>query len=225
MIILSAKGLVKIYQTQTDRVVALNRVDIEIKKGDMVAIMGPSGSGKSTLLHILGGIDRPTEGKVYINKTDINNLSDRELAKFRNKNIGFVFQFHYLLPEFTALENVLIPEMFYGKEDREKAISILKRLNLYHRLDHKPSELSGGEQQRVAIARAIINEPLILLADEPTGNLDSKNTENVINILKELNENNSTTILIATHDRDVAKHCKYILHMKDGRIVNKEFLS
>jgi len=227
MVILSAENLIKIYDTLTDRVIALNGISLEISKGDMVAVMGPSGSGKSTLLHILGGIDKPTRGKVYVNRTDINALSDKELALFRNKNIGFVFQFHYLLPEFTALENVLIPVEIYQrrKSKKEKAIEILERLNLSHRLNHKPSELSGGEQQRVAIARAIINNPSVVLADEPTGNLDSKNTKNVMNILKELNENNSTTVIIATHDRSVAEYCRYILHMEDGRIIDKEFLS
>ncbi len=227
MVILSAENLIKIYETPTDRVIALNGISLEISKGDMVAVMGPSGSGKSTLLHILGGIDKPTRGKVYVNGTDINTLSDRELALFRNKNIGFVFQFHYLLPEFTALENVLIPVEIYQRRrnKKEKAIEILERLNLSHRLNHKPSELSGGEQQRVAIARAIINAPSVVLADEPTGNLDSKNTKNVMNILKELNENNSTTVIIATHDRSVAEYCRYILHMEDGRIIDKEFLS
>jgi len=224
MVILSAENLIKIYDTLTDRVIALNGISLEISKGDMVAVMGPSGSGKSTLLHILGGIDKPTRGKVYVNRTDINALSDKELALFRNKNIGFVFQFHYLLPEFTALENVLIPVEIYQrrKSKKEKAIEILERLNLSHRLNHKPSELSGGEQQRVAIARAIINNPSVVLADEPTGNLDSKNTKNVMNILKELNENNSTTVIIATHDRSVAEYCRYILHMEDGRIIDKE---
>ncbi len=227
MVILSAENLIKIYETPTDRVIALNGISLEISKGDMVAVMGPSGSGKSTLLHILGGIDKPTRGKVYVNGTDINTLSDKELALFRNKNIGFVFQFHYLLPEFTALENVLIPVEIYQRRrnKKEKAIEILERLNLSHRLNHKPSELSGGEQQRVAIARAIINAPSVVLADEPTGNLDSKNTKNVMNILKELNENNSTTVIIATHDRSVAEYCRYILHMEDGRIIDKEFLS
>ncbi len=227
MVILSAENLIKIYETPTDRVIALNGISLEINKGDMVAVMGPSGSGKSTLLHILGGIDKPTHGKVYLNGTDINALSDRELALFRNKNIGFVFQFHYLLPEFTSLENVLIPVEIYhrSRNRKEKAIEILERLNLSHRLNHKPSELSGGEQQRVAIARAIINAPSVVLADEPTGNLDSKNTKNVMNILKELNENNSTTVIIATHDRSVAEYCRYILHMEDGRIIDKEFLS
>ncbi len=227
MTILKAEKLKKIYVSKTDRVIALNYVSFEVEKGDMVAIMGPSGSGKSTLLHILGGIDKPTEGKVFINGIDIHGFDEKKLAFFRNKNIGFVFQFHYLLPEFTALENVIIPAMLYknSKNVYDKGYKILSELGLRHRINHYPAELSGGEQQRVAIARAIINEPEILLADEPTGNLDSDNTKNVMNILKHLNEKNNTTILLATHDREVAETCKYILHMKDGKIVNKEFIS
>ncbi|NPA51357.1 MAG: ABC transporter ATP-binding protein [Aquificae bacterium] len=221
------QNLEKIYHTKTDIVHALKGISIQIQKGNMVAVMGPSGSGKSTFLHLLGGLDRPTKGKVYIDETDIFSLSDNQLAKFRNQKIGFVFQFHYLLPELTALENVLVPVKLYqkNKTTNNKAYNLLKELGLEKRIDHLPSQLSGGEQQRVAIARAIINSPDIILADEPTGNLDSKNTQKVMNILKELNEKKNTTIVIATHDKEVAKYCKYILHMKDGKIVNKESIS
>jgi len=188
----------------------------------MVAIMGPSGSGKSTLLHILGGIDIPTEGTVKIEDTNIFKLNEKSLAKFRNKNIGFVFQFHHLLPEFSALENVIMPLLIYKQKNAEKkGKEILKELSLSHRMNHKPSQLSGGEQQRVAIGRAIINNPKILLADEPTGNLDKKNTQVVINILKNMNKQFNTTIILATHDIAVAEECHYIYYIEDGLIKEK----
>jgi putative ABC transport system ATP-binding protein/lipoprotein-releasing system ATP-binding protein len=216
---IKAENIKKIYQTNGDRVLALKGISLNIEKGLMVAVMGPSGSGKSTLLHILGGIDYPTEGKVEIDSVDITNLKDKQLAEFRNKNIGFVFQFHYLLPEFTALENVSLPAYLAGDKNAEsKAIDILTKLNLKDRINHKPSQLSGGEQQRVAIARAIINNPKVLIADEPTGNLDSQNAKNVIMLIKELNESLDMTVIIATHDIEIAKYCNYIYHIKDGMI-------
>ncbi|WP_456402699.1 ABC transporter ATP-binding protein [Persephonella sp.] len=220
--IIETKNLKKIYLLEGTKVNALNGISLKIKKGEMVAVMGPSGSGKSTLLHLLGGIDRPTEGKVLIEGLEIFNLSDKKLAKFRNEKIGFVFQFHYLLPEFSALENVMIPLQIYNRRDAEvRAVEILERLGLSHRLNHKPPQMSGGEQQRVAIARAVINNPLILIADEPTGNLDSKNTELVMNIFKEMNDNDNVTIIIATHDMDVANYCKRIIRLKDGMLIDE----
>jgi putative ABC transport system ATP-binding protein/lipoprotein-releasing system ATP-binding protein len=213
----------KVYKNSDEEVWALKGIDLQIEKGQMVAIMGPSGSGKSTLLHIIGGIDSPTEGRVIINGENINKLSDKALSKFRNENIGFVFQFHYLLSEFTALENVMLPMEIKGEKNPEKkAKEILEKMNLTHRLHHKPPQLSGGEQQRVAIARAVANEPSLLIADEPTGNLDSQNAKNVILLLKELNEKNGMTIIIATHDIEIAKYCHYIYHMKDGILNNVE---
>ncbi|MBK3332509.1 ABC transporter ATP-binding protein [Persephonella atlantica] len=215
--VIKTQNLIKHYFLEGSYIEALRGINLSIKKGEMVALMGPSGSGKSTLLHILGGIDVPTEGKVLVNGQDIFSLKEKSLARFRNKHIGFVFQFHYLLPEFTALENVMIPIQIYSKEKaREKAERILERLGLEKRLDHKPSQLSGGEQQRVAIARAVVNNPDIILADEPTGNLDSRNTEIVMNLLKELNEKNNVTMVIATHDREVAEYCSRIVYLKDG---------
>jgi ABC-type lipoprotein export system ATPase subunit len=190
----------------------------------MVALMGPSGSGKTTFLHILGTIDIPTQGKVYINDQDVFSLPQKKLAKLRNKEIGFVFQFHHLLPEFTALENTAFPYLIYNKNRKEafqRAEEILVRLGLKDRLHHKPSQLSGGQQQRVAIARAVINKPSIILADEPTGNLDSENSEKVMKIFKELNEKDNVSIVIATHDVDVAKYCNDIYYMKDGLIMSK----
>ena len=216
---IKTEKVVKQYFLDNSYVEALKGVDISIKKGEMVALMGPSGSGKSTLLHILGGIDIPTEGKVFINGQDIFSLGENKLAKFRNSHIGFVFQFHHLFPEFTALENVMIPVQIYNKgKAKEKAGRILKRLGLENRLNHKPSQLSGGEQQRVAIGRAIVNEPDIILADEPTGNLDSKNTEIVMNLLKELNEKNNVTMVIATHDKEVAEYCSRTIYLRDGMV-------
>ncbi len=217
------KNLYKVYQLEGgEKVEALKGVNLEIRKGEMLALMGPSGSGKSTLLNLLGGIDKPTKGEVLINGKNINNMKDKELAKFRNKNIGFVFQFHYLLPEFTALENVIIPTQFYRymkpKDAEEKAKRLLSKLNLRERFYHRPSQMSGGEQQRVAIARAIINEPEIILADEPTGNLDTSNTEVVMGIFTELNREKNITIVIATHDNFVASFCNRIIKLKDGLI-------
>ncbi len=221
-IILKAKNLEKIYMSEGEPVHALKGINLEVKEGDFVAVMGPSGSGKSTLLHLLGGIDIPTKGFVEIENTNIFKLHEKKLARFRNKNIGFVFQFHHLLPEFTALENVIMPLLIYKQKNAEKkGRDILEKLSLSHRVNHKPSQLSGGEQQRVAIGRAIINNPKILLADEPTGNLDKKNTESVISILKEMNKQLKTTIILATHDVAVAKECHYIYYIEDGLIKEK----
>ena len=215
-------NLKKFYKLENGvKIEALKGVSIEIEKGEMVALMGPSGSGKSTLLHLIGGIDTPTDGEVYINNSDIFKMRDKELTKFRNKNIGFVFQFHYLLPEFTALENVLIPTQFYNYRNNGKekgARELLTKLGLGDRLNHRPSQLSGGEQQRVAIARAIINEPTVILADEPTGNLDSNNTKIVMDILKNLNLEKEVSIIIATHDNFVASYCDRTIRLKDGLV-------
>jgi len=217
--IIKTEKLRKVYWLEGAGIEALKGISIEISRGQMVALMGPSGSGKSTLLHLLGGLDKPTEGKVIIKKEDIFSLSEKKLAKFRNENIGFVFQFHYLLPEFTALENVMMPIQIYNKQDaKEKAEEILIRLGLKNRLNHRPSQLSGGEQQRVAIARAIVNQPSVILADEPTGNLDTQNTKIVMELLKELNENNNVTMVIATHDREVAEYCDRIIFLRDGKL-------
>ena len=219
------KNLKKVYQLEGgEKVEALKGVNLEIERGEIVGLMGPSGSGKSTLLNLLGGIDKPTDGEVFIDGKNINVMKDKELAKFRNKNIGFVFQFHYLLPEFTALENVVIPTQFYRymryRDAEKKGRELLNKLNLKDRIYHRPSQMSGGEQQRVAIARAIINEPKIILADEPTGNLDSANTKAVMDILTELNREKNITIVIATHDDFVASFCNRIIKLVDGEIIN-----
>lgn len=200
----------------------LKGVNVEIKKGEVVSIVGPSGSGKSTLLHILGTLDRPDQGEVTMNDTRIESLTSKKLAAFRNKNIGFVFQFHHLLPEFSAIENVSIPAWIAGrkkKEVEEQAKELLQILGVSHRLNNKPGELSGGEQQRVAVARALINQPSIVFADEPTGNLDTANARELHELIFDLRTKFSQTFLIVTHNDDLALLSDRVLQMKDGLIV------
>ena len=199
----------------------LKGVNLNIEKGDFVSIIGSSGAGKTTLLQLLGTLENPTKGSIVINETDITKLSDKELSSFRNKNIGFIFQFHNLLVEFTALENVCLPAFIKGekrKEVEERALELLKLLNIENRKDHKPNELSGGEQQRVAVARALINNPTIILADEPSGNLDSKNAEEVHNLLLKLNKEMGQTIVVVTHNNKLANITHKKLEIKDGVI-------
>ena len=203
------------------KVEVLKGVNIEVKKGEIASISGPSGSGKSTLLHILGTLDRADEGRVVMNDTEISRLSGRKLAAFRNKHIGFVFQFHHLLPEFTAWENVCIPGWIAGRrkaEVRQEAMELLQMLGLSHRVENKPNEMSGGEQQRVAVARALINQPDIVFADEPTGNLDSANARELHELFFELRSRLSQTFLIVTHNEELARLSDRILFMKDGLI-------
>lgn len=202
----------------------LKGIDIEIRDREVVSIVGASGAGKTTLLQIIGTLDRPDSGIVYYNGTDTNRLRGKALASFRNINIGFVFQFHQLLPEFTALENVCIPAYIAGKSRaaaEERAREILGFLNLTDRIDHKPSELSGGEQQRVAVARALINNPAVILADEPSGNLDSENKNELHKLFFRLRDSFGQTIIIVTHDRQLAGMSDRILQIKDGLIVNE----
>ncbi len=203
------------------KVEVLKGVNIEVKKGEIASISGPSGSGKSTLLHILGTLDRADEGRVVMNDTEISGLSGRKLAAFRNKHIGFVFQFHHLLPEFTAWENVCIPGWIAGRkkaEVRQEAMDLLQMLGLSHRVENKPNQMSGGEQQRVAVARALINQPDIVFADEPTGNLDSANARELHDLFFELRSRLSQTFLIVTHNEELARLSDRILFMKDGLI-------
>jgi lipoprotein-releasing system ATP-binding protein len=202
----------------------LKGIDIEIKDREVVSIVGASGAGKTTLLQILGTLDRPDNGTIYYNGSDISKLKGRQLAAFRNSNIGFVFQFHQLLPEFTALENVCIPAYIAGKskiEAEKKAAELLGFLNLSERLDHKPSELSGGEQQRVAVARALVNGPSVILADEPSGNLDTENKNELHKLFFKLRDTFGQTIIIVTHDRQLAAMSDRIVQIKDGLIVNE----
>ncbi|MEO6546438.1 MAG: ABC transporter ATP-binding protein [Ferruginibacter sp.] len=201
----------------------LRGVDIKIDKGEIVSIVGSSGAGKSTLLHILGTLDKADKGTVSLGATKINELSGRKLSAFRNKNIGFVFQFHHLLPEFTALENVCIPGWIAGSKKKEiidRATGLLTTLGLSARLENKPQQLSGGEQQRVAVARALINNPSIIMADEPTGNLDSSNAKELHRLFIDLREKFSQTFLIVTHNEELAQMGDRILHMKDGKIIS-----
>ena len=201
----------------------LKGVDIQITKGEIVSIVGSSGAGKSTLLHILGTLDRADEGAISLDGQRIEELSGRKLSAFRNKNIGFVFQFHHLLPEFTALENVCIPGWIAGRKKKEiieRATQLLTTLGLSARLESKPQQLSGGEQQRVAVARALINNPSIIMADEPTGNLDSANAKELHQLFIDLRNQFNQTFLIVTHNEELAQMSDRILQMKDGRIIN-----
>ncbi len=200
----------------------LKGIDLEVKKSEVVSIMGASGAGKSTLLQILGTLSTPDSGELLIDGTDVLKLGEKSLAEFRNRRLGFVFQFHHLLPEFTALENVMIPAFIAGRsrKDAEKdALALLEDMGLGGRLDHKPSELSGGEQQRVAIARALINRPAVLFADEPSGNLDTRTKEEIHNLFFRLREKYGQTVVIVTHDPDLAKMCDRSLFMVDGQFV------
>ena len=200
----------------------LKGVDIKVEQGEVVSIVGSSGAGKSTLLHILGTLEKPDEGQIMLHSQRVELFRGNKLATFRNKHIGFVFQFHHLLPEFTALENVCVPGWIAGlkrKEVLSKATQLLKTLGLENRLQHKPKQLSGGEQQRVAVGRALINDPSIVMADEPTGNLDSANAKELHQLFIELRGKLNQTFLIVTHNEELAKMSDRILHMKDGRII------
>lgn len=223
--ILRTENIVKSYQnTKNIKLEVLRSVNIEIESNKISVIVGASGAGKSTLLHIMGGLDRPDSGTVYFNNTNIFELADDKLARFRNKNIGFVFQFHHLLPEFTALENVSIPRMITGmslNEASKKSQELLDAVGMKDRINHKPAELSGGEQQRVAVARALANDPDLILADEPTGNLDSENSEAVHRILIDLRDKMGKTFIIVTHNPGLVGLADKLYEMKDGKIISK----
>lgn len=218
---IEASGITKSF----GKLKVLKGVSLKVDKGEIVSLTGASGAGKSTLLHILGTLDKPDDGKIQINGINVNTLDDKKLSVFRNQKIGFVFQFHHLLPEFTAIENICIPAFIAGKSNkvaRNKAIELMELLGINERMDHKPAELSGGEQQRVAIARALINEPAVLMADEPSGNLDSVNAKLLHNLFFELRKILDQTILIVTHNEELAKMADRRVLMKDGQIFDTQ---
>lgn len=221
-----SKPLIKITNIKRDFVLGneivyvLKGIDLEIKKGEYVALMGPSGSGKSTLMNLLGCLDTPTSGNYILNGKDVSQMHDDELADIRNKEIGFIFQTFNLLPRTTALDNVALPMIYAGyskAERKERATKVLHQVNLADRMDHQPNQLSGGQRQRVAIARALVNKPSIILADEPTGNLDSKTSEEIMALLEEIHKNGNT-IIVVTHEEEIAAHAKRIIRMRDGMI-------
>jgi lipoprotein-releasing system ATP-binding protein len=221
--ILNCRQLTKRYDQGGLDVEVLKGVDLNIEKGERVAIMGASGSGKSTLLHLLGGLEKASGGEVILDGIDINKVSAAKLAKLRNKSLGFIYQSHHLLGEFTVLENVAMPLLIAGesvKHARIRAAELLQRVGLGHRVEHKPGELSGGERQRAAVARALINKPCLILADEPTGNLDSKTADQVYQLMLELNQELNVSFLVVTHDHELAARMGKVLHMEDGLIVN-----
>lgn len=220
--ILQCRQLTKRYTQGGLDVEVLKGVNLTIGIGERVAIMGASGSGKSTLLHLLGGLEKPSAGEVILDGVSVNNVSAGKLAKLRNKSLGFIYQSHHLLGEFTVLENVAMPLLIAGesvKQARISAIELLQRVGLSHRIEHKPGELSGGERQRAAVARALINKPHVVLADEPTGNLDSKTADQVYQLMLELNQELNVSFLVVTHDHELAARMGKVLHMEDGVIV------
>jgi|SRR3989344_245677 len=223
--IIQLKNVSKTYQIGETKVNALNNLSLDVNKGEFIAIMGPSGSGKSTAMNMVGSLDTPTTGQVILDGYDISKLEESQLATIRGKKIGFVFQTFNLLPSMTALENVMLPIAFQNKISRElrekKATDMLNLVGLGDRLHNKPGQLSGGQRQRVAIARALVNEPEVILADEPTGNLDSKTGQDVMNLLENLNRKHKKTIILVTHDKEIAKRADRILNLKDGTIARK----
>ena len=221
--VMQATALWKIYASGESTVQAVRGVDVEIKEGEMIAIMGPSGCGKTTLLNVLSGIDEPNSGEVMIDGNPMYSVSDDKRTQMRAQNLGFIFQDFNLLPVLSAVENVELPLLLLGKsasESRKSALEALDSVGLADRSEHRPTELSGGQQQRVAIARAIVHHPKVILCDEPTGNLDSATSSNVMNLLKEINNKLGTTFLLVTHDKDVASQCTRILRMDDGLMVD-----
>ena len=225
MELLRVEHLSKIYGAGENQVKALDDVSLSVEKGEFVAIVGASGSGKSTLLHLLGGVDRPTSGKVYINGTDIFAMNDDELAIFRRRQVGIIYQFYNLIPTLTAEENIALPWKLDGrKENKERLTEIVHMLGLEKRAKHLPGQMSGGQQQRVSIGRALINEPAFILADEPTGNLDSKTSKEILDILKFANQKYNQTILLVTHDEKIALQAGRIITIEDGKIVKDEVM-
>jgi putative ABC transport system ATP-binding protein len=223
--ILRTENLTKTYGMGDTKVTALNNLNLKINKGEFVSIIGASGSGKSTLLHMLGGVDQPTKGKIYIDDTDISSMDETKLALFRRRKVGLIYQFFNLIPTLTVEKNILLPMLLDGrKPKREEFDKIVKMLGLNERLNHLPNQLSGGQQQRVAIARSLIYRPSIVLADEPTGNLDRKNSESILEMLKISNKEYNQTILIITHDEKIALSADRMIRIDDGKIVSDEVI-
>ncbi|MFQ5870043.1 MAG: ABC transporter ATP-binding protein [Candidatus Zixiibacteriota bacterium] len=217
--ILSAENIIKNYRTSAGELRVLRGLNLKVEEGEIVALVGASGVGKSTLLHIFGALDRPTSGKIYYRGTDIFSLPDKRLAPFRSRAVGFIFQFHHLLGEFTALENVMMPALIAGTNNgkaQKRASELLERVGLKERLNHRPGELSGGEQQKVALARALVNTPQIVLADEPSGNLDKEGGEMLYSLFLELNRDMDQTFIIATHNLELAEHAERVLRLEEG---------
>ena len=215
------ESVIKVYKIGSTQIDALKGINCHIEKGDMVSVMGPSGSGKSTMMNLLGCLDRPTSGRYMLDGMDISRLKEDQLAEIRNKKIGFVFQSFNLLPRVTALTNVELPLVYSGtRNKRQHALQALETVGLAHRANHHPNELSGGEQQRVAIARALVNNPSLILADEPTGNLDTQTSQSIMRLLQQLNQQ-SITIVIVTHEEDIANYTKRTIYLRDGQIVNE----
>jgi putative ABC transport system ATP-binding protein len=222
--VIKVEQLCKQYTMGDTIVHALSGVDVEIHKGEFVAIMGPSGSGKSTFMNAVGCLDRPTSGRYWLNNEEVSEMGDSQLADIRNKYIGFVFQTFNLLPRTSAIKNVELPLMYAGSKDRQKkAIAALERVGLAQRMGHKPNELSGGQQQRVAIARALVNDPVLILGDEPTGNLDTRTAEEIMALFQDLNRH-GTTVIIVTHEEEIAQHCNRIIRFRDGKIEQDEMV-
>lgn len=223
MKILEVTNLCKTYGKGDTMVKALDNVSFSVEKGEFVAIIGPSGSGKSTLLHILGGVDVPTSGSVVINQTDISNLDETALAIFCRRQIGLIYQFYNLIPILTVQENLTLPLLLDGrKPDKKQIDTLVKRLGLENRLDHLPNQLSGGQQQRVSIGRALVNNPALMLADEPTGNLDSENSKEIISLLRQFNKEFNQTVIIITHDEKIANSADRVITIEDGKITGDE---
>ncbi|MFP3389564.1 ABC transporter ATP-binding protein [Brevibacillus sp. SIMBA_040] len=221
---LTVTGVNHSYGTGKIKVPVLFDINLHVNQGEFVALCGSSGSGKSTLLNLLAGLTKPEEGSVMVSGAEISSYSENELCLFRRKSMGFIFQSYNLLPNLTALENVELPLIFAGegvKKRRAKATEILERVGLEGRIDHRPNELSGGQQQRVSIARALVNQPGIILADEPTGNLDSKTEQEIMNLMKQMNKENGTTFIIVTHEQEVAEQSDRVIYLQDGRVVQK----
>lgn len=223
MKILEVTNLCKTYGKGDTMVKALDNVSFSVEKGEFLAIIGPSGSGKSTFLHILGGVDVPTSGSVVINQTDISNLDETALAIFRRRQIGLIYQFYNLIPILTVQENLTLPLLLDGrKPDKKQIDTLVKRLGLENRLDHLPNQLSGGQQQRVSIGRALVNNPALMLADEPTGNLDSENSKEIISLLRQFNKEFNQTVIIITHDEKIANSADRVITIEDGKITGDE---